>query len=54
MPKPPPVALTGIRDILVGLTEEGRGDETASALGIGLSLAGMAGAHLTVNRRPAA
>ena len=47
-PKPPPVALTGIRDILVGLTEEGRGDETASALGIGLSLAGMAGAHLTV------
>ncbi|MEG9502498.1 MAG: universal stress protein [Methylorubrum extorquens] len=48
MPKPPPVALTGIRDILVGLTEEGRGDETASALGIGLSLAGMAGAHLTV------
>ncbi|CAO4145347.1 universal stress protein [Methylorubrum extorquens] len=48
MPKLPPVALTGIRDILVGLTEEGRGDETASALGIGLSLAGMAGAHLTV------
>ena len=48
MPKPPPVALTGIRDILVGLTEEGRGDETASALGIGRSLAGMAGAHLTV------
>ncbi len=41
-------SLAGIRDILVGLTEEGRGDEAAAALGYGLSLARDAGAHLTV------
>ncbi|MER2268275.1 universal stress protein [Methylobacterium oxalidis] len=41
-------ALLGIRDILVGITEEGRGDEAASALDFSLSLAGKAGAHLTV------
>ncbi len=54
MPKPPPVALTGIRDILVGLTEEGRGDETASALGIGLSSRGWPAPISPSNRRPAA
>ncbi|MBB2962576.1 universal stress protein [Methylobacterium sp. R2-1] len=48
MPNPPSAALAGLRDILVGLTEEGRGDETASALGVALSLAGTTGAHLTV------
>ncbi|GJE80838.1 universal stress protein [Methylorubrum thiocyanatum] len=48
MPKPPTAAPTGLRDILVGLTEEGRGDETASALSVGLSLAGLTGAHLTI------
>ncbi|MGN7124493.1 universal stress protein [Methylorubrum thiocyanatum] len=40
------LALT--RDILVCLTEEGRGDEAADALAYALSLAGMTGAHLTV------
>ena len=40
--------LTGIRDVLVGLTEEGRGDEAAASLGYGLALARDAGAHLTV------
>ena len=48
MPNPPSAALAGLRDILVGLTEEGRGDETATALGFALSLAGTSGAHLTV------
>lgn len=48
MPKPQTAAPTGLRDILVGLTEEGRGDETASALSVGLSLAGLTGAHLTI------
>ena len=40
--------LAATRDILVCLTEEGRGDEAADALAYTLSLAGMAGAHLTV------
>ncbi|UHC19998.1 universal stress protein (plasmid) [Methylobacterium currus] len=40
--------LTGIRDILVAVTEEGRGDETADALTYGLSLAQAADAHLTI------
>lgn len=38
----------GIRDILVGLTEEGRGDEARSSVGYGLTLAAACGAHLTV------
>lgn len=40
--------LTGIRDVLVGLTEEGCGGEAAASLGYGLTLARDAGAHLTV------
>ena len=40
------LALT--RDIVVCLTEESHGDEAADALAYALSLAGMAGAHLTV------
>ena len=40
--------LAGIRDVLIGITEEGRGDEAAASLGYGLSLARDAGAHLTV------
>ncbi|WP_336491782.1 universal stress protein [Methylobacterium nigriterrae] len=40
--------LSGICDILVGITEEGRGDEAASSLGYGLTLARAASAHLTV------
>ncbi|MDP4006214.1 universal stress protein [Methylobacterium sp. NEAU K] len=40
--------LTTVRDILVGITEEGRGDEAAASLGYGLTLARDAGAHLTV------
>ena len=38
--------LTGIRDILVGVTADGDGN--ASAVGYGLGLAKAAGAHLTV------
>ena len=37
-----------IRDVLVCLTEEGRGDEPETALAYGLSLAAETGAHLTV------
>lgn len=40
--------LAAFRDILVAVTEEGRGDEAEAALGYGLSLAATAGAHLTV------
>ncbi|MGV7032697.1 universal stress protein [Methylobacterium symbioticum] len=40
--------VTGICDVLIGLTEEGRGDEAAASLGYGLTLARDAGAHLTV------
>ncbi|MFE1602326.1 universal stress protein [Methylobacterium sp. ID0610] len=40
--------LSTIRDVLVGLTEEGRGDEPPAAIGYGLTLAAEAGAHLTV------
>lgn len=40
--------LAAFRDILVAVTEEGRGDEAEAALGYGLSLAAAAGAHLTV------
>ncbi|WP_336489538.1 universal stress protein [Methylobacterium nigriterrae] len=45
---PSSLPLAGIRDILVGITEEGCGDETAASLGYGLTLARDAGAHLTV------
>ncbi|AWN42774.1 universal stress protein [Methylobacterium durans] len=48
MPRPSSLPLAGIRDILVGITEEGRGDEAAASLGYGLTLARDAGAHLTV------
>lgn len=48
MPVPDPSPLTAVRDIMVGITEEGRGDEIASSLGYGLTLARAAGAHLTV------
>ncbi len=48
MPIPAATALTGVRDVMVALTEEGRGDEVASSLGYGLTLARDAGAHLTV------
>ncbi|KQT70383.1 universal stress protein UspA [Methylobacterium sp. Leaf465] len=37
-----------IRDVLVCLTEEGRGDEAETALAYGLSLAAATRAHLTV------
>ncbi|MGX9982858.1 universal stress protein [Methylobacterium fujisawaense] len=40
--------LNALRDILVAVTEEGRGDEPGTALGYGLTLAAAAGAHLTV------
>ncbi|MBN4098307.1 MULTISPECIES: universal stress protein [unclassified Methylobacterium] len=40
--------LAAFRDILVAVTEEGRGDEPETALGYGLTFAAMAGAHLTV------
>ncbi|POR42386.1 universal stress protein [Methylobacterium sp. V23] len=39
---------TGIRDVLVCLTEEGCGDEAGTALAYGLLLAAATGAHLTV------
>jgi nucleotide-binding universal stress UspA family protein len=42
------VALRDIRNILVGLTEEGEREEPSSALGYALSLAGEAGAHVSV------
>lgn len=41
-------ALRGIQNILIGLTEEGRGDEAHTSIGYGLTLAAAAGAHLTV------
>ncbi|PXW61440.1 universal stress protein [Methylobacterium sp. B4] len=44
----PEAGLAGIRDILVSVTEEGHDDEPRNALAYGLSLAGAAGAHLTV------
>ena len=44
----PASSLPAIRDILVGITEEGRGDEAAASLGYGLTMARAAGAHLTV------
>ena len=40
--------LSAYRDILVAVTEEGRGDESGTGLGYGLTLAAAAGAHLTV------
>ncbi|GJE04464.1 universal stress protein [Methylobacterium isbiliense] len=48
MTSPPSCPLIAIRDILVGITVEGRDDEGASALAYGLALAGTAGSHLTV------
>lgn len=41
-------ALANIRDVLVGLTEEGLKNEPSNAVGYGLSLASAAKAHLTV------
>lgn len=40
--------IPGIRDVLVGIAEEGRDDGHESALAYALALAGTAGAHLTV------
>jgi hypothetical protein len=40
--------LAAFRDILVAVTQEGRGDEPETALGYGLMLAATAGAQLTV------
>jgi nucleotide-binding universal stress UspA family protein len=48
MPFLSPTSLVGNRDVLVGLTEEGHGDEAAASLGYALTLARDAGAHLTV------
>ncbi len=48
MSRPSSTPLAAFRDILVAVTEEGRGDEAEAALGYGLSLAATAGAHLTV------
>ncbi|KQP77495.1 universal stress protein [Methylobacterium sp. Leaf117] len=41
-------ALKDIKNVLVGLTEEGQQGETSDAIGYGLSLSVTAGAHLTV------
>lgn len=41
-------ALQGIHAILIGLTEEGHGDETNASVGYGLTLAAAAAAHVTV------
>ncbi|MEE7504796.1 universal stress protein [Methylobacterium mesophilicum] len=43
-----PSPLAAFRDILVAVTEEGRGDEPEAGLAYGLTLAATAGAHLTV------
>jgi nucleotide-binding universal stress UspA family protein len=48
MLRKPPSPLAVIRDILVGTTVEGGGDDASSAIGYGLTLARAAGAHLTV------
>ena len=40
--------LRNVKNILVGLTEEGQEDEVSDAIGYGLSLYAVAGAHLTV------
>ncbi|MGU3340717.1 universal stress protein [Methylobacterium mesophilicum] len=48
MPHPSSSPISAFRDILVAVTEEGRDDEPESGLGYGLTLAAMAGAHLTV------
>ena len=48
MSRKPPSPLAAIRDILVGTTVEGEGDDASSAIGYGLTLAKAAGAHLTV------
>jgi nucleotide-binding universal stress UspA family protein len=41
-------ALQNIKNVIVGLTEEGQRDEASDALGYALSLSVAAGAHLTV------
>ncbi|MCJ2044483.1 universal stress protein [Methylobacterium sp. J-078] len=41
-------ALQNIKNVIVGLTEEGQQGETSDAIGYGLSLSVVAGAHLTV------
>jgi len=41
-------ALQNIKNVIVGLTEEGQQGETSDAIGYGLSLSVAAGAHLTV------
>ncbi|MGU3663994.1 universal stress protein [Methylobacterium sp. A49B] len=48
MSLPSSSSLTGLRDILVAVTEEGRGDEPGTGIGYGLTLAAASGAHLTV------
>ena len=40
--------LQNVHSILIGVTEEGDAEERSSALAYGLSLAGEAGAHVTV------
>jgi nucleotide-binding universal stress UspA family protein len=42
------MALQNIRNILIGITEEGAREEPSSAIGYGLSLAEQAGAHVSV------
>ncbi|MGW5958190.1 universal stress protein [Methylorubrum thiocyanatum] len=44
----PPSALTGLRDVLVGIAVENETETASSAIGYGLSLALSAGAHLTL------
>jgi nucleotide-binding universal stress UspA family protein len=48
MSKTHPSPLSGIRDVLVGVTVESDREEASSAIGYGLTLAKAAGAHLTV------
>ena len=47
-PRRPPSALTGLRDVLVGIAVENETETASSAIGYGLSLALTAGAHLTL------
>jgi hypothetical protein len=44
--------LQNIRNILIGITEEGEADERSSALPYGLALARQANAHVTVQGPP--
>ncbi|BDL40892.1 universal stress protein [Methylorubrum sp. GM97] len=48
MSQPASSALTGIRDVFVGIAVENESDRDSPAVGYGLSLARAAGAHLTL------